>query len=102
MALYALQFAKPDHNVKKAVAKRVEKLIGQFVGFSTRDNGDAEFCVSVSYAFSEWADQIWVTTSRDVAEKAAATNTEWYNAGFDSPENEYVGALKVVELGVVK
>ena len=98
--LYALQFVKPSHDVPRAVAKRVEKLIGQFVGFSSSDNHNAEFSVSVSYSLSEWSDAIWVTTSKEVAERVAASSSEWYNADFDAPENKYVGALKVVELVV--
>lgn len=103
MKLYALQFCEPDRNhaLDKYTVKRLPKLIGQLAGFTTSNNGDAEFSVDVTYALCDCNGRIWVTASREVAESAASTNTDWYNAGFETPKNPYVGALRVVELGLV-
>lgn len=47
---------------------------------------------------SDWAENIWVVLDRETAEKAAVTNTPWYNAGYQTPSNEHAGNLEVVEL----
>lgn len=77
---------------------------GRLMFFDVDSNGDdAEFCgstrTSLSLPYRDDADgNVWVTTSRAVADKAAETNTPWYNADLSSPENEYVGLLEVAEL----
>lgn len=103
MKLYALQFTElsKDHHLSKYTINKLGQLVGKMVGFTTRDNRDSDFCVAVSYTLSEYSDHIWVTTNRSIAERVAVTNTEWYNADFDSPANPFVGALRVVELSVV-
>jgi hypothetical protein len=77
------------------------KKTGQLITFYSSAN-EGDFCVSVHFELvdSKYPDNVWVVTSREVAEKAAITNTEWYNASFDTPENRYVGDLEVVELVV--
>lgn len=74
------------------------KEAGKLARFSTHSNAPAEFCCDVAYELVDWGDQVWVTTSREIAEKAANRSEEWYNAGFETPENRFVGKLEVVEL----
>lgn len=70
----------------------------KLVGFRVESNHDADFCTGVEFILDVDAGNVWVTTSYAVAERAAATSSEWYNATFDNPNNPYVGKLQVVEL----
>ena len=73
------------------------KDTGKLVGFYATSL-DGEISPDVIYRLSHSGDNFWVTTSRAVAEKAAVTDTEMYNADFDTPINPYIGKLEVVEL----
>ena len=75
------------------------KKTGKVLGFSTSAN-QGEFCVDVTYEFWEYSDNIWVVADRRVAERAASSTSEWYNADFDTPMNAYVGECEVVEVVV--
>lgn len=43
----------------------------------------------------------WLVTDPNVAEVAARTNTEWYNADYTTPVNPYAGKCEVVKLVMV-
>jgi hypothetical protein len=73
---------------------------GELMGFYTSSNGDGEFCTSEEFILDITTDNIWVVYDRKVAEKAANTDTEWYNAGYSTPRNYYIGKLEVVELQI--
>lgn len=73
---------------------------GKLMGVTSSSNGDAEFASSTEFSLCEYAHNVWVVTSRSVAEKAAVTDTPWYNADYDTPGNDYVGKLEVVELAI--
>jgi hypothetical protein len=75
----------------------LHKPTKSLVGFTTTAGGE-EFCGDVEYSLSRGADNVWLVPTRKNAEKVANTNTEWYNRGYTSPENDYVGDLKVVEV----
>jgi len=49
-------------------------------------------------ALTTWNTQIWVTTNRCIAEKAANYTNSEYDSTFDRPVNQFVGNLEVVEL----
>jgi hypothetical protein len=78
----------------------LDKETGRCVGFRVSSNADGEYCTSEEYILedSKYSDNIWVVTDRKIAEKAAISTAEWYNAGFNTPRNEYIGQLEVVEL----
>ena len=74
------------------------KKEGWFAKFTVRSNGDdAEFCNDTSVELDRYGDNIWVSTSRESAEKVASTLVPWYNSSVDSPEHNFVGELEVVE-----
>ena len=70
---------------------------GKLMGFYATSNGGEGFCSSVTFELDRYSDNLWVTDSKDVAERLTTTNTDWYNAGFKNPINDYVGELLVVE-----
>jgi len=76
------------------------KKENRLMGFYTSSNSDGDFCTDVEFCLC-FGENVWVTTDKIQAEYVANTNTKWYNAGFDSPGNEYVGELEVVELKIV-
>ena len=76
------------------------KETGDLMRFRCSSTGGA-FCTNVEFYLDGYGDSIWVVTSREVAEKAAITNAEWFNATYQTPSNDYVGKLEVVELAVV-
>lgn len=77
---------------------------GRLMSFVIESNDGSDFCNSVSISLEDdyWPQYIWTTFNKETAEKAAVTNTPWYNAGMGTPMNEYVGKLKVVELSQVE
>lgn len=78
--------------------KETKKL----AGFSANSNDGSDFCSAVEFSIEkgEHTKNVWVVDSRDVAEHAANNSPEWYNAGFKTPTNEYIGEWDVVELTV--
>jgi hypothetical protein len=74
------------------------KKLKKFMGFYTVSNEGGEFCVGTQHHLSTCSECVWVVTSKEVAQKAAKTSTEWYNAGYSTPVNQYAGELEVVEL----
>lgn len=101
MKLYALKFIKSDP--KRHVNK---DAVGQLVRWTSASNDGAEYAVSTRFELSydastdQTAEPVWVVFDRETAEKVAVTHTEWFNAGYSTPENPYVGLLEVVELEV--
>ena len=70
--------------------------------FSTVANSDGDYSVTVEFTLDTLGQGIWTTSRKEVAEKVAVTNTEWYNADMDSPINPYIkDHLEVVELVVI-
>lgn len=59
-----------------------------------------EFCCDTSYTLSTNDEDVWLTPYKDCAERVSKTNTEWYNAGKESPEHGY--GVKGKELEVVR
>jgi hypothetical protein len=74
---------------------------GELLGYMSVANGpDAEFCVERAYSLHSDEGQPWLVADLKTAQEVAATSTEWYNAGHDSPENQYVGRCKVARVTV--
>ena len=76
--------------------KDSEKLM-TFCYFS---NEGTDYCDSVSFELNvaHGFGPVWAVFDRKVAENAANHSSEWYNAGYETPRNDYVGMLEVVEL----
>lgn len=79
------------------------KTEGWFAGFTVTSNGDeAGFCNDTEVQLDRhivwgFTEGLWVTTSKEVADKVAITDTPWYNSSVESPRNPYAGWLEVVE-----
>jgi hypothetical protein len=76
---------------------------GDLAGFSISSNGDAEFAGDTQISVEKhrsYDEPIWMVCQRVVAEKAAVTDTPWYNAGWNTPSNDYVGEWEVVEIEI--
>ena len=58
------------------------------VGFFASANTGGEFCVDVEFSF-DWCtpDNVWLVTDIETAKKALASDTKWYNAGYNSPNH---------------
>jgi hypothetical protein len=67
------------------------KLDGKPLGFYYESNDHGDFCVYISFHLDDMNDNIWLVPNKDVAEKAMITNTEWYNACYDTPQNRFLG-----------
>lgn len=77
------------------------KKSNKLMSFYTSAN-DGDFCVDVTVylTISGKGDPIWVVGDKKIAEIAAVTDEESYNADFCSPMNRFVGELEVVELSI--
>ena len=77
------------------------KLNGLPLGFSSSSNEDGEFCCAVAYSLDKYSDNVWLVKKREHAENAMETNTRWYNANYETPENDYIGKnLEVFEVEI--
>lgn len=74
--------------------KGTKKILGYYI----RSNSDADFCVPNSYVLCSSEDNLWLVSSPEQAEYVRNYSTEWYNAGYESPQNPF----KPEELEVVK
>jgi len=64
--------------------------IGVALGFSCSQgcsDGEGE---PVEFELELYADNVWLVLNKYFAEKAAVNDTEWYNAGYESPRNRFV------------
>lgn len=56
--------------------------------FTSHNEGD--FCTDTQYILSHNDDDIWLVSSEETAQKVLVTDTEWYNAGHNTPTHGYV------------
>ena len=59
------------------------------VGVSTRSNEGGEFCGDVQYLLDLSGDTPWIVEDALTAAWVRENSTEWYNAGYETPTNEY-------------
>ena len=78
------------------------KNFGKLMSFCYSTNDGSDFCDSVTFELEilEGNGPIWAVSDRGVAEKAACHSPEWYNADYETPRNDYVGMLEVVEFHI--
>ena len=71
------------------------------LGFTTFANPEDGECVSVAFTLVNISENVWLVKKMENAEKVRTTNTPWYNASYESPENNFDPKdLKVVKLEV--
>lgn len=72
------------------------------LGFETTSNDMADFCVSVSYELEppEYAHNVWLVDTYEKAAIVAGRSTPWFNARYETPENNFVGNCRVVKLKI--
>ena len=71
------------------------KMNGKALGFSYRSNGDAEFCNDISYELDACSSNVWLVKNKEYADHACIESTAWYNAGYENPENPYIGKFSM-------
>lgn len=76
------------------------KKTGEKLGFSYSDNFGSEFCNPVSFQLEVSYDTTWLVKRRELAEEAANTDNDWYNAGYDRPQNSFAGQCEVYEIDI--
>lgn len=69
------------------------------MGFYT-SSSEGDLCSETITRLKLNSDNIWVVKDGQTAEFTAKTDTEQYNADFQTPCNRYVGELAVVELKI--
>jgi len=58
------------------------------LGFSSQSNDNAENCVSITCTLEEkYSSNVWLITRKQNAINTLNTNTEWYNADYESPQH---------------
>lgn len=71
------------------------------LGFTSSANPEDGECIDVMFSLDAYSKRIWVVEKQEIAEKARITNTPWYNAGYETPENTYKAEdLKVVKITI--
>lgn len=72
----------------------------KLIGFSLTSNDGGDFCVSVAVDLSHnISDNVWLVSSRILAETARLESMPWYNADFETPHHPYKSdELEVVEI----
>ncbi len=73
------------------------KLLGIIIESVDRD---AELCGNYIATLTLSTENIWVITSLEQAMHVRDNDTEWYNAGYRSPQNQFVGMCEVVSLAL--
>ena len=61
----------------------------ELVTYYTSSNAGGEFCTDTQHTLSQNDDNIWLVSSEEIAQKAMATDTAWYNAGYETPTHGY-------------
>lgn len=71
-------------------------------GVSTRSNEGGECCCETQYILDDCSNIPWIVESALTAAWVRENSTEWYNAGYDTPTNEYdPESMEVVEIELV-
>ena len=59
------------------------------LGFCYSSNNGADFCNDVSFELEGFqcpVNNVWLTINKKNAEKVFEVQTEWYNAGYETPQ----------------
>jgi hypothetical protein len=74
------------------------KETGKLLGYSVTSNDGADFCSDTSYSLCHTNSEKWYVDEPEHAEYVRRYSTEWYNAGYDTPNHHF----EPEELSVVK
>jgi hypothetical protein len=82
------------------VVKYGLEVDGSLLGFTTQSNDGADCSVSVQYTLepSKYSENLWLVETQGAAEFVANTSTDWFNAGYETPTNPFVGQCRVVKV----
>jgi hypothetical protein len=71
-------------------------------GFTTTGNCEGDFCNEVSFELDHVAgNEMWLVESYEEAEYVRTHSTEWFNAGYMTPQNPYdPSELEVVNIEI--
>lgn len=79
----------------------VIKGTNKLLGYEVRSNSDGDFCCENQYILTNFdSASKWLVTDKKQAKEAAETNTNWYNADYETPSHGY--GVKEKELEVVE
>ena len=77
------------------------KKTGKILGVSSSSNEGQDFCGDVSFRLSLHSDVMWSVDTLLNAEYVRNFSTEWYNADYTAPTNEFEPEeLEVVEIAI--
>lgn len=77
------------------------KETGKILGVSSSSNEGREFCGDVSFRLTLHSDIMWSVDTVLNAEYVRNFSTEWFNADYDTPTNEFdAEELEVVEIAI--
>jgi len=65
------------------------KKTGKLLKYSSESNQGRDFCTDVTYELCEWGTNDWLIDSKLTAAYVRENTTEWYNAGYDTPQNDF-------------
>lgn len=96
------EFPKPKLQNATRVMYGLVDQFGHLAGFSTTDNGEGD-CCPVKVTLEDGAyekDSIWLTHTYAHALRVAETDTEWFNADYDTPSHGYLKGLRPVRVTI--
>ena len=77
------------------------KKAGKILGVSSHSNEGQDFCGDTSFRLTLYSDIMWSVDNILNAEYVRNFSTEWYNAGYTTPTNEFdAEELEVVEIAI--
>lgn len=86
----------------------LEKSTGILLGYTVSANPEDSDCNLLAYELEIRSGRfgidipVWLVKDRYIAEKAAVTNTPWFNADYEHPQNRYNSdKLQVVEVELI-
>lgn len=75
---------------------------GKLMSVSTRSNSGGDCCCETQYMLDDYSDSPWIVDNIVTAAYVRENSTEWYNAGYETPTNDYNAEdLEVVEIELV-
>lgn len=65
------------------------KKTGKLLTYEESSNEGKDFCGNITVELSTYGDRIWYADTPEQAEYVRHYSTEWYNAGYDTPNHPY-------------
>jgi hypothetical protein len=78
------------------------KVTNKILGFETSSNEGGYACNSETYTLSEYSENIWSVKYKEQAQYVLEHSTEWYNAGYKTPnhniDSKQINQYEIVEI----